>query len=185
MALGCVVALLAVSASAAGAALAVFVPVIAAVGVAFVYGPENDPSLEVALSTPTPPRLVLLARLVLVYGYDLALALAATGALALVRADVGLVWPLVSLWIGPMLFLSALALLLSLLFGSAPAILAALGLWATKLFASGYASSTFAPAGLDLIDAFWRTNLVLVPLAALCLAVAILQAPRVRQRSAA
>jgi hypothetical protein len=185
MTLGCVVALLMGGTSAAGATLAVFAPVVAAVGVAFVYGPENDPSLEVALSTPTPPRLVLLARLVLVYGYDLGLALAATVVLAAARMDAGLVWPLVSLWIGPMLFLSALALLVSLLFGSTPAVLVAMGLWATRLFASGYAGSTFTPAGVDFVNAFWQTDLVLVLLAALCLAVALLHAPGVRQRPVA
>jgi hypothetical protein len=180
MALGCVVALLAESASAAGAALAVFAPVIAAAGVAFVYGPENDPSLEVALSTPTPPRLVLLARLVLVYGYDLALALAATGVLVVVKDGVGL-WSLIWTWIGPMLFLSALALVASLFFGPTPAIVATMGLWTTKIVASAYPEAPLAQPGADLLGAFWHTTPILLTLAAALVAFAVLYAPRVER----
>lgn len=178
MALGLAVSLLlSTGASAAGATFALFAPVIAAVGVAFVYGPENDPSLEVALSTPTPARLVLLARLTLVYGYDLALALAATAVLAAVNGTLNL-WPLVSLWIGPMLFFSALALLLSLLFGSSAAVLTAMALWGVRL-----AAATYSTPGLDksawaeTVETLWRANAMLLLLAALLLAVALLLAP--------
>jgi len=177
MALGCVVALLAASPTAAGATLALFAPAIAAMGVAFVYGPENDPSLEIALSTPTPPRLVLLARLTLVYGYDLALALAATGVLALAKGEVGLL-PLVSLWIGPMLFLSALALLGSFFIGPTSATLLAMGLWATKLLAATYPVAPLAFPVAGLIESFWQSEAVLLPLAALLFAGALLYAPR-------
>lgn len=182
MALGCLVALLTATPTAAGATLAVFAPVVAAVGVAFIYGPENDPSLEISLSTPTPPRLVLLARLTLVYGYDLALALVATGVLAVAKGSLS-PWSLISQWIGPLLFLSAFALLLSLLVGPTIASLAAMGLWATKLVASsGYAAGgSLEPAGTGLLEAFWRTNPVLLPLAALLLALAVLYAPRVER----
>jgi hypothetical protein len=177
MALGCVVALLAASPNAAGATLALFAPAVAAFGVAFVYGPENDPSLEIALSTPTPPRLVLIARLTLVYGYDLALALVATGVLALAKGGMGLL-PLVSLWIGPMLFLSALALVGSFLIGPTNATLLAMGLWATKLLAATYSGTPLAFPGADMIETFWQSEAVLLPLAALLLAGALLFAPR-------
>lgn len=176
--LGCLVALLVAAPSEAGGPLAVLAPVIAAVGVSLVYGPENDASLEIALSTPTPPRLVLLARLVLVYGYDLALALAASAVVALTRAEVGL-WPLVELWLGPMFFLSALALLLSLVLGPTPAVMAAMTLWATKLVATSEGTRTLvAPGWADRIGAFWQANPILLPLAAALLAAAVLLAPR-------
>ena len=178
MALGCLVALLTAGASAGGVVLAVFAPMIAAVGVAFIYGPENDPSLEVALSTPTSPRLVLLARLTLVYGYDLALALVATVVLALANGGVGL-WTLISLWIGPMLFLSALALFLSLLFGPTPATLVALTLWGVRLVAYSSASQGLALSReMRLLESFWQSTSLLLPLAALLLLVTILYAPR-------
>ena len=182
MLVGCLVALMAATPGAAGATLAVFAPVIAAVGVMFVYGPENDPSLEVALSTPTSQRLVLLARLTLVYGYDLALTLVATGVLVVVRGGLD-TWPLISLWVGPMLFLSALALLLSLLLGTATAMLVTMGLWASRLVAAWMDNSpvmenTGFPAGVQLVDAFWQANALLLPLAGLLLVVALWQTSR-------
>lgn len=61
---------------------------IAAVGLALVYGPEVDPGLELALATPTAPRSVLLARMTLVFAYDLGLALAANAVVLAVRGDV-------------------------------------------------------------------------------------------------
>ena len=179
--LGCLVALLVAAPSEAGGPLAVLAPVIAAVGVSLVYGPDNDASLEVALSTPTPPRLVLLARLVLVYGYDIALALAASVVVALTRAEVGL-WPLVELWLGPMFFLSALALLLSLFFGPTPAIMAAMTLWATRLAATREGARGFvAPGWADRIETFWQASPLLLPLAAALLAAAVLLAPRLER----
>ncbi len=179
--LGCLVALLITAPSAAGGPLAVLAPVIAAVGVSLVYGPDNDASLEVALSTPTPPRLVLLARLVLVYGYDLALALVGSGVVAVTRAEVGL-WPLVELWIGPMFFLSSLALFLSLFLGPTSAIMAAMTLWAVKLVATDEGSRAFLdPRWADRIEAFWQANPVLLPLAAALFVAAVLLAPRVER----
>jgi hypothetical protein len=89
-------------------------PIVAALGVAFIYGPAVDPALEVELATPTSPHLVLLARLVLVFGFDLALGLAGSLALALLRPGLSL-WLLVSAWLSPMAFLSTLSLLLSVL----------------------------------------------------------------------
>jgi hypothetical protein len=183
MALGCLVALLVATpqiagTSAAGPALAFFIPVIAAVSVAFIYGPENDPSLEVALATPIRPRLVLLARLTLVYLYDLALALGATAILALVGEGVG-IWPVISLWIGPMLFLSALTLLLLVSFGTTVAALGAAALWGLRLFAArGENLNPGVWDGASLVREFWSSTPLLVALAALLFAVAILYGPR-------
>jgi hypothetical protein len=55
-----------------------------------------------------------LARLALVFGFDLGLGLAASAALAALRPDLSF-WPLVAAWLAPMAFLSALAFLLSVL----------------------------------------------------------------------
>jgi hypothetical protein len=175
MAMGLLVALLTASPGSRGAVLAVFAPIVAAVGVALVSGPEEDVGLELALATPTSPRLVLLSRLTLVYAYDLALALLASIFLSLTTGGMAgtAVWPLVELWLGPMLFLSALALLLSLLFGTTTAVLAATALWGARLTAA-----TQPMGGMELLDAFWQTNLALVPLAALLFAVAVAYAPR-------
>lgn len=87
-------------------------PVVAAVGVAFIYGPVVDPALEIELATPVSPRLILLARLVLIFGFDLGLGLVGSAALSLLLVEISF-WPLVSTWLGPMAFLSALAFLLT------------------------------------------------------------------------
>ena len=88
-------------------------PLIAALGVAFIYGPDVDPPLEILLATPVSPRLVLFARLTLVFGFNLALVLAGSIVLAAVRADIFL-WSLVLAWLAPMMFLSALAFCISI-----------------------------------------------------------------------
>lgn len=104
-------------------------PIVAAIGVAFLYGHEADPAFEIELATPVSPRLVLLARLALVFAFDLALGLLASGVLAILRFDIDFL-PMVSAWLAPMAFLSAFAFLLTTLsneplFG----ILISLGLW--------------------------------------------------------
>lgn len=94
--------------------LAIIAPIVAAVGVALLYDEEIALMLELESSTPTSPRLLLLARLTLIFGFDLLLALAGSVVLSLVRADY-LLMPLVLSWLAPMTFLSGLAFLLSVL----------------------------------------------------------------------
>jgi anti-sigma factor RsiW len=57
----------------------VVAPLVAAASLSVIYGPGNDPAIELVLSCPTSPRQILLARVVLVFGYNLALALFAAG----------------------------------------------------------------------------------------------------------
>jgi hypothetical protein len=95
--------------------LVIVAPLVAACGVAFLYGLEADPALELQLATPVPPRLILLARLALLFGFNLALTLACSVVLTLTRAQISLL-PLIAAWLAPMTFLSALAFLLSVIF---------------------------------------------------------------------
>mgnify|MGYP005846755333 CR=1 FL=1 len=90
-------------------------PLVAALGVAFLYGVDIDPALELQLATPVSPRLILLARLTLVFGFNLAVGLACSLALSLFPTGLSL-WSIVLSWLAPMAFLSALAFLLSVLF---------------------------------------------------------------------
>ena len=144
MALGWLVAVLA--GSRGHGVVVALAPLVAAGGVAMIYGPENDPSLELALATPTSPRQVLLARLALVFGYDLGLAFLATlGLLASVPA--GLLGTIILEWLGPMAFLSALALLLSLCIGTSNAATVAFLLWLARGLADG--AYVIGPGGLD------------------------------------
>lgn len=174
---GCLVAVLLSNAVEAGLVLAMVAPLVAAMGVAFIYGPENDPGLELSLATPTPPQLVLAARLTLVYGFDLALAVLAALVLA-VQGGTDLV-PLISLWLGPMLFLSALTLVLSLLWGSAVAIVATMALWLLRLsVALDAGRSLELGVFTELGETFWRRTPLLIALTVLLLLVALVCAPR-------
>lgn len=104
-------------------------PLAAAVGITLLYGPSVDPALEIELTLPVSPRQILVGRLVLVFGFDLALGLAGSAALSLLRADVPFL-PLVSAWLAPMTFLAALAfLLMTLTLDSGVSLLVCLGLW--------------------------------------------------------
>lgn len=95
--------------------LVIVAPLVAACGVAFLYGMDADPALELQLATPVSPRLILLARLALLFGFNLAITLLCSVGLALLRAQISLL-PLIAAWLAPMTFLSALAFLLSVLF---------------------------------------------------------------------
>lgn len=175
MALGWVVAL--PLGTSAGSVVALLAPLVAAIGVAFIYGPENDPALEIALSTPTSPRLVLLARLTLVFGYDLLLAGGATAVLALLKGVT--LWPLIALWLGPMLCLSALSLLLALMVGSTAAVLLALALWGFHVtIGLGAGNGLFPGDAFSALNLLWGTNLPALLLAALLVTAAFAYAPR-------
>ena len=108
-------------------------PAVAAVGCAFLFGPDTDTALELVLTLPVSPRLLLLARLTLLLAFDLALGLLGSAALAGLRAEVTL-WPLVLAWLAPMAFLAALGFLFSVLLAEPLAgILISLGLWAARV----------------------------------------------------
>ncbi len=108
-------------------------PLVAALGIAFLYGPAAEPALEIELAAPLSPRLVVLARLFLVFAFDLVLALASSLVLIAAQSSWSL-WPLVLMWLAPMTFLAALAFLLSMIF-SEPLVGAAicLTLWGVQV----------------------------------------------------
>lgn len=108
-------------------------PLVAALGIALLYGPAAEPALEIELATPISPRLVVLARLLLVFAFDLTLALISSMVLIAAQSDWSL-WPLVLAWLAPMTFLAALAFLLSMIF-SEPLVGAAicLVLWGAQV----------------------------------------------------
>jgi len=118
-----------------GDILALVAPVVAAIGISGVYGPQRDPAFEVVAATPTAARLILLVRIALVFGYDLALVMAASGVVTAVGADAAGVPALIVAWLGPMALLSALCLLLTVWVGPDIAIGAVLTLWALRVLA--------------------------------------------------
>ncbi len=162
-------------------------PLIAAACISIMYGPENDPGYELNLSTPTSPRQILLARLVLVFGYNLGLALVATlGLLPVLREP--MLGGLVLAWLAPMTFLSALALVLSLWIGPSNAISISYIAWLAQLIVGPLRSAqgevNLSPLAEKIISAylnFWQAPLLLLGLAAVLFATAIWLAGRQEQ----
>jgi hypothetical protein len=105
--------------------------------------------MELALATPTSPRLVLLARVTIVFGLDVLLALAASALLGATGLSPDGFEALVLRWLGPMLMVSALSLCVAVRFGPATGIGAGLGLWtglaALPLSLDGAAAGVIGP----------------------------------------
>ena len=105
-------------------------PFISAAGVAYIYGLKNDPALELTLATPVSAQQILLARLTLVFGYNILLILASSMFLLLVNGQLAqFSWAVLLEWMAPMAFLSSLALFCSLLWGSVNAVVVTYALW--------------------------------------------------------
>lgn len=112
-----------------GLPLSIVAPLVAAVGMAFVYGSGNEQAVEIELSTPLPAWVLLLARMALVFTFNLGLGLAASAALSLSHAGLSF-WPLVIAWLAPMAFLSGLSFFITVLWNnSSIAISLAMGFW--------------------------------------------------------
>lgn len=90
----------------------ILAPVMAALGVALLYDSDIQQMFELEDTTPVSARMLLLARLTLVFGFNLVTGIAGSITLALLRSDLSL-WPLILSWLAPMTFLSAFAFFLS------------------------------------------------------------------------
>ncbi|WP_406318778.1 hypothetical protein OHA77_15310 [Streptosporangium sp. NBC_01639] len=149
--------------------LALAAPLVAAAGVATLYGPEQDDAFELVAVTPTSPRVVLLARVTLVFGYDLLLALLASVVLAPLSYLPAGLSSLIATWLGPMAALAALTLLLAVCWNPGGAMGGALAVW--SLYALTF---TDVPV-LESLQRFWTTGPPTVGLAlALAIAAAIM-----------
>jgi Putative zinc-finger len=175
MALGVVMVLLQTTVG-AGLVLALITPIVAAAGIAGTYRSRRDPAAELVAATPTSGRMLLLVRIALVFGFDLALALAASAVLTTASLNA-----LVGAWLGPMALLSSLSLLIAVWFGPDVALGAAAGLWAVRVLVGGVLVRDGWPA--RFIVELWSTNApVLVASAALAI-VAVLMAGRGEPRN--
>ena len=152
-------------------ALTFGLPLVAAGGMAFVYGKETDPALEISLATATSARAILLSRVTLLIGFNLALGLVATAIVSSVHGySIGTI---VTLWLGPAALLSSGSLLLSVILG--PFVAAAF---------AGTAVITQAVHVTDHLrvsvstDALWQTSPLLFVLAGALLVLAVLYTPR-------
>jgi Putative zinc-finger len=167
MALG--VAFTSLQAGTAGLMLSLIAPIVAAAGIAGTYRSGKD---ELIAATPTSSRLLLLIRLVLVFGYDLVLALTASATLtATGTAGTTSLNALVGAWLGPMALLSSLSLLIAVRLGPDVALGVAVGLWALRVLAGGVLARDGWAGGL-VLQAWSTTAPVLIASAAIA-AVAI------------
>jgi hypothetical protein len=158
-------------------------PLVAVAGVAGVYGPQRDPAFEALAITATSPRLVLLARVTLVFAYDLALAVATSMVVRLVAPEVGLVDVVVA-WLGPMTLLSALCLLLAMWIGPNVALGVGASLWVLRVATVSVPELAhgWLAAGMRAV---WATSpaTVAVTLALLAWAVVLSRRPMRRRGS--
>jgi hypothetical protein len=83
--------------------VALLAPAVAAVGIAYAYGPGIDPAWELSCSMPVSDRMVLLVRALVVFGLDATLGLAAS-------AMSGVALAVTFGWLVPMTAVCALAL---------------------------------------------------------------------------
>jgi hypothetical protein len=179
MIFGCILALFAISGNHshihdAQLLLALFASVTGASGVAFIYGSENDTGFELTLSTPTSIRIVMICRMILVVGYNLLLSAVASTVLALSYG--GGPWEIIQLWLGPMLLLASISLALSLMVGSAIALLFSLILEVTQALPPYMEKGLI---GLQLaLPELWQTNPTILLLAVFFFVFAIFYAPR-------
>jgi hypothetical protein len=159
---------------------ALLAPLVAAGGIALVYGPEVDPACEVLASTPTSPRAILIARLVLVLAYDTCAFL--VGSLLLVALEAGLAFvTLVLAWLGPMLLLSALCLVVTLWLRPAAGIGLALALWAVRVVSESPAHSLLRADVASFVRDAWSSRWLVIVLAAALFGCAVLCVPRARR----
>jgi hypothetical protein len=144
----------------------ILAPLISAACISLLYGPEHDSASELTRSLPTSPRQILLARIVLVFVYNVVLALIATIAISPFSNTIQTV-PFILSWLGPMALLSSLALLLSLVIGTGNAIIVAYIAWISQFVYPGMMKFSTQPdqwliEGLSLYSAYWHEPLWLI-----------------------
>jgi hypothetical protein len=173
MALGALVAI----ASGKGWPRDVFVllaPLAAAGAVAALF---RDNLGELAFTLRASPRLILLARLVVVLGIDLAATLLISVAVA-GRTHEALT-TLVTAWLGPMLLLAATSLFVSTVTTAATGITVALGLWFVRVVAALHTTGAFVSSALAAhIEAVWTTSPAMIAVTVVMIAAAVFVAPR-------
>jgi hypothetical protein len=152
-------------------------PLVTAGAVGFIFGPENDPGMEVTLATPTSPRLVLLSRLILVFGYNFSLALVITLIIALLQG--GNLALMASIWMGPMLLLTGFSLLLSLTVSTMSGVGSAVSLWGMHFipYLFPLEGSPFQAVLLHF-NVVWQTNPTTLVCATMLFILAVYCVPR-------
>ena len=120
--------------------VALFAPAVAAAGIAYAYGPGVDPAWELSQSMAVSDRMVMLVRVLAVFGLNAVLGLAASAASGTAAA-------VTFGWLVPMTAVSALALAAATVTRSANAgVAAGLAAWAITVLSVYTASGQLATA---------------------------------------
>jgi hypothetical protein len=166
-------------------------PAVAAVGIAYAYGPGVDPAWELSCSCAVSDRMVLLTRAVAVFAVNAVLGLAASAVTLGTRAEANTA-QITFAWLLPMTAICALALAVAVAARSASAGAGAgVAAWTILVLASSVSSQPGAPsqpgqagaaASHDLTAAITDVRLYLPYLAvAACCAAAVIYATRPRR----
>jgi hypothetical protein len=147
----------------------------AAAGVAFLCDPDADVGLEIALATPTSPRVTLFCRFLLVYGYNTTLAL--SGALYLTLAHHADFVSLASYWFGPMLLLAGIGLVLTVRFGAFIGAIVVGALWCLRALGLVLASLRATMEINATLPVLWRTSPAIMAFSLALLVVAAIALP--------
>ncbi|RBQ18850.1 hypothetical protein DP939_16710 [Spongiactinospora rosea] len=153
--------------------LGLAVPLVTGFGVAGLHSPDRDKAFELVRATPTSPRVILLARVTCLFGFDLVVALLGSALLTVLGAAPQGLCGLVLVWLGPAALLAALSLLLSVWWRADGAIAVALVVWSLPMLAR---------TGLPVPAVFgqvWENVPVTLGLAALLAATAVLLTGRI------
>ena len=120
--------------------VALFAPAVAAAGIAYAYGPGVDPAWELSQSMAVSDRMVLLARVLVVFALNAVLGLAASAASGTAAA-------VTFGWLVPMTAVSAVALAAATVTRSANAgVAAGLAAWAITVLSAQSASGRVTEA---------------------------------------
>jgi hypothetical protein len=147
----------------------------AAAGVAFLCDPDADVGLEIALATPTSPRVTLFCRFLVVYGYNTTLALG--GALFLTLALHADFVSLASYWFGPMLLLASIGLVLTVRFGAFIGAIVVGALWCLRALGLVLASLRATMEINATLPVLWRTSPALMAFSLALLVIAAIALP--------
>ncbi len=129
MALGGVLTLFTMNLNGGSLTFVLMAPIIAATGIAMLYNDETEQVMEIERAMPDPVAAILLARMTLVFGFDVLLGVVASLLITLLNPSV-LLWPFVLSWLAPMALLSSLAFLITVIWrDSVAGILVSLSLW--------------------------------------------------------
>jgi hypothetical protein len=144
-----------------------------AIGAACIERADNATSVELTLTTYTSLRVVMLCRILLLIGYNLTLATLASLVLASIQHAI--LWDSMQLWLGPMLLLSAVSILLSLLVSTKLALAGSLLIEVTQALPIFLSQNSFVTQLTQ--SGFWQTNPLLALLALLLIALSIYAIP--------